>query len=119
VQGAVQHHVHVADGLWRQPGSAAVDRLAASLLQQVGVEVVELHRGERLEPDLAEGRHDVGGGVGAVVGQVEGRSRGFTAGSHSSCRKWLRVWVERWGSRPIRHWPIASASACSAAFLVL
>jgi hypothetical protein len=68
MQGAVQHHVHVADGLGRQPGSAAVDRLAPATLQQVGVEVVELHGSEGLELDLAEDGHDVGGGVGAVVG---------------------------------------------------
>jgi hypothetical protein len=44
----VQHHVHVADGLGRQPGSATADRLAAATLQQVGIQVVELDRGEGL-----------------------------------------------------------------------
>ena len=64
----MQHQVHVADGLWRQPGSAFVERLAAAVLQQVGIQVIELDGGERLELDLAEDRYDVGGGVGAVVG---------------------------------------------------
>jgi len=51
-----------------QPGSAPVDRLAAATLQQVGVKVVELDRGERLELHLAEDWLDVGGDVGTVVG---------------------------------------------------
>jgi hypothetical protein len=68
VQGAVQHQVHVADGLGRQPTLAAASSLAATMLQQVGVEMVQLHGGEGLQLDLAEDRHHVGGDVGAVVG---------------------------------------------------
>src|SRR4029450_3268936 len=55
-----------ASPLW--PLLAVADSLAAATLEQVGVEVVELHGGEGLQLDLAEDRSDVGGGVGAVVG---------------------------------------------------